>query len=299
MSNNQEKEKKKNLFIIITNSLQNDFIGRRYIEEIKNDTTEDQWKIDYDFCTEKWTKYFKDTKKPPEKLNINDFLNWMKNNIIDLKPKEILHSYHKFLEFYNHRVHIDIQQSERLWNDERLTNFIVDLMKKGAEANENESEDVYHFIHLRDWHDPTDIAQREELCNFGYHCIKGSHGAKFINPLAEYIGNYYTFNQIINSNSLSSFSDTNLKSILDTIIDNYNSSTEDARIGVFGVITNVKLKLLTFELKVIQGFKKVYLCGDLCAAFNQKGHNDGLNYMKNVLGVNVYNEKEFRDEFKF
>ena len=36
-----------------------------------------------------------------------------------------------------------------------------------------------------------------------------------------------------------------------------------------------------------------------CAGFNDKGHTDGLNYMKNILGVKVYDEQKFREKFKF
>lgn len=296
-----KKQNTKNLYIIITNSLQNDFIEERYIKEIEADETDEPWKVSYELCEKKWMEYFKNKEIPREGINVDNFLEWMKSNVADPKSKDLIHSYHKFIKRYEHRVHIDLEQSKRLWNNERLNHFIEDLMKKGAEANKIKGGDVYYFVHLRDWHDPSDQSQREESNNFGYHCIKGSHGAKFIDPLAKYIENdeYKKFTQIIDSNSLSSFSDTNLKSVLETIIANNKSSTEEARIGVFGGITNVKLKLLTFELKVIHGFKKVYVCGDLSADFNQKGHIDGLNYMKNILGVNVYNEKEFRAEFKF
>ena len=287
--------KKQNLYIIITNSLQNDFIEKQFIEQIKKETVEDPWKIDYDSLAERWSKYFKDRERLPEKNEINDFLNELK----DIKSKEILFSYHKFLKYYNHRVHVDVQQTEKLWNNERLPGFILQLMERSVEANKDENGDFYHFIHLRDWHDPTDAAEREEFCTFGYHCIKGSHGAQFIHPLDKCIEENDTFNHIINSNSLSSFSNTNLESILDTIIDYNHSSKEDVKIGVFGVITNIKLKLLTFEIKVIHGFKNVYVCEELSAGFNQKGHEDGLKYMKNVLGVKVYTENEFREEFKF
>lgn len=295
MSNNNVK--KQNLYIIITNSLQNDFIEKQFVEQIKKHTFEDPWKIDYDTLAEQWNKYFKETEKLPEKDEINEFLNQLQ--LKDIKSREILYSYHNFLKYYNHRVHVDIQQTEKLWNDETLPRFILQFMERSAESNNIKNGDVYHFIHLRDWHDLTDPAEREELCTFGYHCIKGSHGAQFIHPLNKCIEENDTFNHIINSNSLSSFSDTNLESILDTIISNNHSSKEDVKIGVFGVITNIKLKLLTFELKVIHGFKNVYLCEELSAGFNQKGHKDGYEYMRNVLGVTVYTENEFRKEFKF
>jgi len=117
--------------------------------------------------------------------------------------------------------------------------------------------------------------------------------------LVDYINDipYNRFTQVINSNSLSSFYETKLDFILESIIDNNNSSTEKVRIGVFGVVTDVKLKLLTFELKVVHNYKKVYVCKDLSAGFNQKGHKDGIKYMKYVLGAKVYGEDKFRKKF--
>ena len=55
MSNNNAT--KQNLNIIITNSLQNDFIEKQNIEHIKQETIEDPWKIDYDTLTDKWHEY--------------------------------------------------------------------------------------------------------------------------------------------------------------------------------------------------------------------------------------------------
>lgn len=288
-----------NLYIIITNSMQNDFIERKYLAEIKNDIS-DSWKVSYEVCREQWIRYFKDKTIPPDEKDIDNFIDMIKN-FDDPRANELKYSYHQFIKKYKHRVHINIDQSNRLWENNRLEKFIDDLMKKASETNNADNKDRYYFIHLRDWHDPIDPGQVEEMTNFGYHCIKGSHGAKFIESLAKYVENppYNAYTQIINSNSLSSFTDTKLDFILESIINNHNSSTENAIIGVFGVVTDVKLKLLTFELKVIHNFKKVYLCEDLSASFSQTGHKSGLNYMEFVLGVNVLKEDKFREIFKF
>jgi len=302
---NIEEEVKKepeNLYIIITNSLQNDFI-----EEIKLETAEnDPWNVGYKECRDEWISYFKDEiedeGKPKGESDIEDFIKKMRDNIKNPKPNKLDISYHEYIKKYKHRVHIDINQSGRLWNNERLETFIKDLMVHAKNENENiKSKDRYYFIHLRDWHDPTNLDEREELNNFGYHCIKGSHGAEFVKPLSYYIQKppYDTFTQIINSNSLSSFKETKLDFILDSIIQNHNSSTEKAIIGVFGVVTKVKLKLLTFELKVIHKFKHVYLCEDLSASFSQHGHKEGIDYMRYVLRVNILKEDPFRKIFNF
>ncbi|MFX1479018.1 MAG: cysteine hydrolase family protein [Promethearchaeota archaeon] len=299
MSKYIENSESGNLYIIISNSMQNDFIEREYLTEIKNDIS-DPWKVSYEVCREQWIRYFRNKTIPPGEKDVDNFIEMIKN-FDDPRANELKYSYHQFIKKYKHRVHINIDQSNRLWDNNRLVKFIDDLMNKAFDTNKADNKDRYYFIHLRDWHDPIDPSQVEEMTNFGYHCIKGSHGAKFIDSLAKYVETppYNTFTQVINSNSLSSFTETKLDFILDSIINNHNSSTEKAIIGVFGVVTDVKLKLLTFELKVIHNFKNVYLCEDLSASFSQTGHKNGLNYMEYVLGVNVLKEDKFREIFKF
>jgi nicotinamidase-related amidase len=40
--------------------------------------------------------------------------------------------------------------------------------------------DAIDLIHIRDWHDPGDPAQREHLERFGAHCLQGSAGAQLV-----------------------------------------------------------------------------------------------------------------------
>jgi len=278
--------------------MQNDFLEQLQFDPAQSDP----WKVGYEVCRDKWITYFKEKKLPRGEKDINDFINELRE-IEDPAANELEISYHEYIKKLKHRVHIGIDQSKRLWTNNRLGNFIDDLMETAKNANDpnkHESKDRYYFIHLRDWHDPSHQDEREELNNYGYHCIKGSHGAEFIKPLSDYVQKhpYDTFTQVINSNSLSSFTETKLDFIMDSIIKNHNSSTEKATIGVFGVVTNVKLKLLTFELKVVHNFKQVYLCEDLSAAFCQHGQDEGIEYMRYNLGVNILKENSFRETFK-
>ena len=48
--------------------------------------------------------------------------------------------------------------------------------------------DAIDLVHIRDWHDPGDPAQREHLQRFGAHCIKGSHGARLVLGMDERAG---------------------------------------------------------------------------------------------------------------
>ncbi|MFW9988163.1 MAG: isochorismatase family protein [Candidatus Odinarchaeota archaeon] len=281
------------LNIIITCSAQNDFIEPLDIHA----PTEDNLIIGYDQVSNKWMEYFLNQNRDTSEANMDQFILWLKQNASSEMNGEIL-SYHHILEHYRHRVHVDYDESQRLWEGGKLSKFIQDLMHKASESNLNETSGVeYQCIHLRDWHDQTDESQKDEMDLFGPHCIKGTYGAKFIAPLNELIQTHHDFNVIINSNSLSSFDETDLQSVLETVIQNAGSSHKEVKIGVFGVITNVKVFLLAFELMTIHKFKNVYVCGDFCAGFNKQGHETGINSMCNILAANIVDQTKFREIF--
>jgi len=283
----------KKLNIIITCSVQNDFI-----ELLDNSLiAADNLKVGYEQVSNKWMEYFLNQNRDTSEANINQFIQWLKqsaNNELNNIPM----SYHHILEYYKHRVHIDYNETKRLWEGNKLSQFIRDLMKKASESNSNENANTeYQCIHLRDWHDLTDDTQKGEMDLFGPHCIKGTYGAKFISPLNELIQEHHQFNVILNSNSLSSFDETDLERVLDTLIKNAGSSKKEVNIGAFGVITNVKVFLLAFELMVIHKFRNVYVCGDFCAGFTDVGHDEGIKSMRNILGANVVDQYKFREIF--
>jgi len=294
-----DKENGWNVYVIITCNLQNDFIGSDYINAVNSDNNDD-FKVNYELCEENWIEYFKNKNMSKDELNLERFITWMKDKV---KPtsQETVYSYHKFLEKYNHRVHIDYEQSERLWSKDKLHNFISDLMEKGFKAyHDEESKEFYYFIHLRDWHSFTEESYQEELKLFGPHCLIGTQGAKFIDPLNQYVEKYNKFNVVVNSSSLSSFTDTTLNEVLYNIMLDKSISKEKIKIGIFGLLTNVKIQLLTFEFNILYKFKNVYVCKDYCAGFDAKMHEEGLNSINNILKhTNVLNEKDFREEFNF
>lgn len=300
--NNNKKKKEKSVYIIITNSLQNDFL-----EEDFQYVTEDFPPLNYDTCQELWIECCNETTKDKSFFeNLMEKAKYCAEKYAleghDLEKSE--ESYLEYIDKYRHRVHIDSIQSKRLWKDGDLEHFIKDLLETSYKANKSETaNEVYYLVHLRDWHDPTELEaiQKVELKHFGDHCIKGTHGAKFIKPLDNYIQtkDYDVFNTIINSNSLSSFTETDLDIVLEQIMATEDSSRNEVKIGIFGVVTNIKILLLTFELTVVYKYENVYVCGELSAGFNQKGHDMGIDYIEDVLNVKVCNQEKFRDEFKF
>jgi len=285
---------KKRLNIIMTCSMQNDFIEP--LDDLSQ--SDDKLKLDYLKSQEMWIQYFNSQDRNVNQATIDNFMTWLKKNA-ETQNGKISLSYHKILEKYKHRVHVDYDESQRIWQGGKLNQFLKDLMVKGSKAlySENSTEE-YQCIHLRDWHDPTDMLQKGELDNFGPHCMKGTYGAKFISPLDDLIKEHPEFNIIINSNSLSSFAETELESVLNTIIKNSGNSKNEVNIGIFGVITNVKIFLLAFELMVIHNYGNVSVCGDFCAGFTDQGHFEGINSMANILVANVVDHNEFRKIFK-
>ena len=172
-------------------------------------------------------------------------------------------------------------------------------MSRAKEANDREESNVeYQLIHLRDWHDQTDTAQRSEFDIFGFHCLKGTHGSKFVSPLNELIQENREFNIVLKSNNISSFDETNLEYILETLLRNTGTSRRSVNIGLFGVVTNVKVQLLAFELMVIHKFQNVNVCEDFCGGFNNEGHVAGLDLMRNVFGAKIVDYGKFRSIFQ-
>jgi nicotinamidase-related amidase len=297
LSNKEEAIGKEELYIFITNSLQNDFLETK---DLKNDG---YW-IDYNKIEDKWGNYYENYDGIPIESSIKNLVDIMKKEIGEpnLYKLGIINevSYHKFLEEYNHRAHIGYKEQNRIWNNEGgLEEFIKNLTEKAYNANEQSDKlkKAYYFIHLRDWHDPIEEKQLEELKTFGSHCIKGSHGAEFIKPLKENIKKNKNYTFIINSNSLSSFADTNLKSVLDSIIKKEKPKRDNIKIGIFGVVTNIKILLLTFELKVVHNFKNVVVCKDFCAAFTKERHKEGKDFIENVLNAKMLNRNQFENTF--
>ena len=289
-------EKNKKLSIIITNSMQNDFIER--LDELKTTEKGKTLKLDFLKCQELWINYFlKGQGGDVDNLTAEKFIEWLGTNA---KTQNITVPipYNKILNKYKHRVHIDYDETQRLWEGGKLEQFIGDLTNKfNTSSEDTHTSEEIQCIHLRDWHDTTDIEQKGEMDLFGVHCIKGTYGAKFVSPLDELIKEHPEFNIVINSNSLSSFSETELESVLDTIIKNAGSSKNEVNIVVFGVITNVKIFLLAFELIVIHKFKNVYVCSDFCAGFIKIGHETGISDMTNLLAANVVDHNKIREIF--
>ena len=110
------------------------------------------------------------------------------------------------------------------------------------------SSEQIDLIHIRDWHDPDDAAQREHLRRFGAHCLQGSAGARLVLGMDERA--FVADNaQIIERITLNDFQGTDLVTQLERIRETHCG--ESLRVGVIGVWTEAKVSFLLYDLKIL------------------------------------------------
>jgi nicotinamidase-related amidase len=73
-------------------------------------------------------------------------------------------------------LHVGYSEASRLLGPEPDAGPLAQLIQwaRGLPS------DAIDFVHIRDWHDPDDPAQREHLLPLGAHCIKGTVGARLV-----------------------------------------------------------------------------------------------------------------------
>jgi len=73
-------------------------------------------------------------------------------------------------------LHVGYSEADRLLGPEPSAGPMAQLIDWARSL----ATDAIDLIHIRDWHDPGDPAQREHLQQFGAHCLQGSSGARLI-----------------------------------------------------------------------------------------------------------------------
>jgi len=69
-------------------------------------------------------------------------------------------------------LHVGYSEAARLLGPEPAAGPLAQLIDWARGL----APDAIDLIHIRDWHDPGDPAQREHLQRFGAHCLQGSPG---------------------------------------------------------------------------------------------------------------------------
>ncbi|MEW6284220.1 MAG: hypothetical protein AB1758_36740, partial [Candidatus Eremiobacterota bacterium] len=137
------------------------------------------------------------------------------------------------------------------------------------------------MIHVRDWHDPADPAQKAEMELFGAHCVMGTSGAEFVAGLhRDIVDHPRSF--LVNSTSLNDTVEGTLNRLLTALAD------PSTRVGLVGVWTDVKIHYLLYELKTRFGFDQLAVCSALVGSRQRRRHFEALEHFKTVLRVHVY-----------
>src|SRR5215467_6371297 len=153
--------------------------------------------------------------------------------------------------------------------------------------------DAIDLIHIRDWHDPGDPAQREHLERFGAHCLKGSSGARLVLGMDER-AIAAANERIVDSLTLNDLEGTDLVGQLERI--RHAHGGEPLRVGVVGVWTEAKVSFLLYDLKTRLGIDDLATCSALTASASRAQHFNALAQLEKILGVRCFDSPaEFAD----
>jgi protein-tyrosine phosphatase/nicotinamidase-related amidase/aminoglycoside phosphotransferase (APT) family kinase protein len=141
------------------------------------------------------------------------------------------------------------------------------------------------LIHIRDWHDPDDPAQRDHLAQFGAHCIRGTSGARLVLGIDGHAGSAPN-ERIVDSLTLNDLEGTNLAAQLDEI--RLAGGDGRLRVGVVGVWTEAKVSFLLYDLKTRLGIDELATCSALTASASRAQHFNALSQLEKILGVRCF-----------
>jgi len=142
-----------------------------------------------------------------------------------------------------------------------------------------------HVFHVRDWHDKDDPLQREHLKHFKHHCIRDTHGARFI--FEDWEG-MPTAARVIDSTSLSDLQEgTALHQHLDALDAKAKVRGRRLKIAVVGVLADVKVHYLLYELSIRYPEAQFATCDALIASLSGEDRRHALRQMERNLRVEV------------
>ncbi|MDP2305653.1 MAG: phosphotransferase [Pseudomonadota bacterium] len=177
------------------------------------------------------------------------------------------------------RLHVGADEAQRLLGDDPAQSPLAQLLawSRGAPG--------LHLIHIRDWHDPADPAQRAHLDTFGDHCIRDTRGARFAVEDDEELG---PDEHIVDATGLNDFATTCLPRVLARI-----AAVADGgplRVGVIGVWTEAKVSFLLYDLATELGIGALATCSALTASSSRSRHFHALDQLERLLGVRVFHD---------
>jgi nicotinamidase-related amidase/aminoglycoside phosphotransferase (APT) family kinase protein len=178
-------------------------------------------------------------------------------------------------------LHVGYAEARRLLGSEPAAGPLAQLIDWCHSLPTDEIE----IIHIRDWHDPDDPAQREHLEQFGAHCLRGSDGARLVLGMDNRpVGT--TNERIVDSITLNDFEGTDLAQELEQI--RHAHGGEALRFGVVGVWTEAKVTFLLYDLKTRMGIDELATCMSLTASASRAQHFNALSQLEKILGVHCF-----------
>ena len=181
-------------------------------------------------------------------------------------------------------LHVGYSEAARLLGPEPLAGPMAQLIDWARSL----APDVIDLIHIRDWHDPGDPAQREHLERFGTHCIKGSAGARLILGMDERAVAAAN-ERLVDSLTLNDLEGTDLVRQLKRI--RHAHGDKPLRVGVVGVWTEAKVSFLLYDLKTRLGVDELATCSALTASASRAQHFNALAQLEKILGVRCFDSR--------
>ena len=172
-------------------------------------------------------------------------------------------------------LHIGHSEARRLLGEDPKQGPLARFMR-WAYAQPDGQLDI---IHIRDWHQADDPAQRAHLDHFGTHCIADSDGAGLV--FDEPSHNKQSVN-FVDALTLNDFEGTRLESLLDPLCDRPIS------VGLIGVWTEAKITFLAYELATRYEKFQLATCSALTASSSRSQHFIALEQLQKLLGLKVY-----------
>ena len=142
-------------------------------------------------------------------------------------------------------LHIGFEEARRLMGETAGEGPVARVMRWAYQQPDH----ALKLIHIRDWHDASDPAQKAHFEQFGEHCVKETPGAAFVFD-APVSGKAAT---LIDSPGLNDFLGTPLAATL----------AQPQRIGVMGVWTEAKVSFLAYELRTRFPDTEIAVCSAL------------------------------------
>lgn len=178
-------------------------------------------------------------------------------------------------------LHVGHQEATRLLGATPSSGPLAQLMQW------TRAQDELVVLHIRDWHDPEDPAQRAHLERFGPHCLQDTLGARLVLGLDEEV-TQRDAEQFIDSTTLNDFMGTELAAQLDACLERVGHDASQVRVGVIGVWTEAKVSFLCYELATRYGIDALATCSALTASASRTQHFNALSQLSKILGVQVF-----------